>query len=174
MKKVVKIKNNLEEILKKRNIKKSDFANAIGTTNSTISNFISQERSTYNISLVEKMLSELGIEMRELFSTVKMYEFDDYEPGKFYKYEGKEDYYFSYSNIPNSLLFHLLIVKDNIVVEFKATMLKNFFIVNSEPFMEDAEFLKTLVEYTEKNGKSEVSVYESKEEALETINMLYL
>lgn len=174
MKKVIKMRNNLEKILRERDIKKSDFASIVDTTNATISNFISQERSTYNISLIEKILGELDIEVEDLFSKTKVYEFDNYESEKYYEYPYKEDYYFSYSNVPNRLMIHLLIIKDNIILEFKSSMLNNFFIVNNKTFIEDEELLKTLIDYAEKSGKSTVSVYKSNEEALEIIKLLYL
>lgn len=175
MKKIIKIKNNLDNILKRQYIKKSDFANSIDVTNSTISNFITQGRTTYNILLIEKILAKLNIDISDLFSKIKVYEFNEYKPEKYYNYKNKKDYYFSYSNTPNRLMVHLLIIKDNIILEFKSSTLSDFFIIkNKENFLEDEIFLKTLIEYTEKNGKSSVSVYKTNEEALETIKMLYL
>lgn len=118
MKRMKRIKNNLSDVIKGK-ITQKDLARKVNVTEATLSDFLNMKRSTINIDLLNKILTEmnrsitveddfaslierLNPSISDIFSIVETFELELYEEGKYYNSPTLENIYFIYSNNPNN------------------------------------------------------------------------
>lgn len=197
MKKVKRIKNNLSSLLEAKNITQKELAKKIGITEATLSDFLNLKRSTINIELVNKILTEMAddiVSIDDVFSIVETFKLDLYREDRYYKSPTIDNIYFSYNNNPNNSYVETLeLLEDgrifvsrlNISIEdfipekiakrfetYKNTCddLDDIYIGNK-----DVTFIHQFIIITIYEGiLKDVQKYKNKEEALEVIEMLYL
>lgn len=196
MKKVRKITNNLPCILKKKNMTQKELADRIQVTEAVISDFVNMKRTSVNIELINKIVTEMKDEISsisDVFSITETIELEIYEANKLHKSKTRNNTYFKYSNNSKHVHFETFEVLDDgrVFVSLLRIQLCNFTPKKISKRFESYESSSDDLENEDLNKEivfihkltilaiyegilKEVQKYKDKEEAINKIESTYL